>query len=165
MLVERIGAGHLRYRVDRKTGVGEVGRLQRRVSHSQECSSTSGARVSHRKRFWKNWSPFRCSPFWLPTTDRRCSTLPAQGRRAPRVEGTRCATSDPTDMGTEKTTKAPEGTAAGVTAGGVIGGTLGLLAGVGMLAVPGLAPFIPLCFPFAMTLLLVPQNHIHFPAD
>jgi len=84
MLVERISAGHLRYRVDRKTGVGEVGRLQRRVSHSQECSSTSGARVSRRKRFWKNWSPFRCSPFWLPTTDGRCSTLPAQGRRAPR---------------------------------------------------------------------------------
>lgn len=71
----------------------------------------------------------------------------------------------PKDMGTEKTTKAPEGTAAGVTAGGVIGGTLGLLAGVGMLAVPGLAPFIALCFPFAMTLLLVPQNHLHFPAD
>ncbi len=33
------------------------------------------------------------------------------------------------DMGTEKATKAPEGTAAGVTAGGVIGGTLGVLAG------------------------------------
>src|SRR5580692_6182709 len=48
----------------------------------------------------------------------------------------------PKDMGTEKATKAPEGTAAGVTAGGVIGGTLGLLAGVGLLAVPGLAPFI-----------------------
>jgi hypothetical protein len=46
------------------------------------------------------------------------------------------------DMGTEKTTKAPEGTAAGVTAGGVIGVTLGLLAGVGLLAVTGLAPFI-----------------------
>jgi hypothetical protein len=46
------------------------------------------------------------------------------------------------DMGTEKTTKAPEGTAVGVTAGGVIGGTLGLLAGVGLLAIPGLGPFI-----------------------
>jgi len=66
MLVERIGAGHLRYRVDRKTRVGEVGRLQRRVSHSQECSSTSGARVSRRKRLWKNWSPFRCSPSGYP---------------------------------------------------------------------------------------------------
>jgi hypothetical protein len=46
------------------------------------------------------------------------------------------------NMGTEKETKAPEGTAVGVTAGGVIGGTLGLLAGVGLLAIPGLGPFI-----------------------
>src|SRR6202166_2395796 len=48
----------------------------------------------------------------------------------------------PKDMGTEKATKAPEGAAAGVTAGGVIGGTLGVLAGVGLLAIPGLGPFI-----------------------
>src|ERR1035438_5171034 len=46
------------------------------------------------------------------------------------------------NMGTEKETKAPEGPAAGVSAGGVIGGTLGLLAGVGLLAIPGLGPFI-----------------------
>ena len=46
------------------------------------------------------------------------------------------------DMGMEKATKAPEGTAAGVTAGGVIGGALGVLAGVGLLAIPGLGPFI-----------------------
>jgi hypothetical protein len=45
-------------------------------------------------------------------------------------------------MGTEKATKAPEGATAGVTAGGVIGGTLGVLAGVGLLAIPGLGPFI-----------------------
>lgn len=45
-------------------------------------------------------------------------------------------------MGTEKATKAPEGTAAGVTAGGVIGGTLGVLAGIGILAIPGLGPYI-----------------------
>jgi hypothetical protein len=48
----------------------------------------------------------------------------------------------PRDMGTEKATKAPEGAAAGVTAGGVIGGTLGVLAGIGLLAIPGLGPFI-----------------------
>src|SRR5664279_1218806 len=42
----------------------------------------------------------------------------------------------------EKNTKAPEGTAAGVTTGGVVGGTLGLLAGIGVLAIPGLGPFI-----------------------
>jgi hypothetical protein len=48
----------------------------------------------------------------------------------------------PKDMGTEKATKAPEGAAAGVTTGGVIGGALGVLAGVGLLAIPGLGPFI-----------------------
>lgn len=42
----------------------------------------------------------------------------------------------------EKDTKAPEGTAVGVTTGGVIGGTLGVLAGVGMLAIPGIGPLI-----------------------
>src|SRR3982075_1165276 len=42
----------------------------------------------------------------------------------------------------KKDTKAPEGTTTGVAAGGAIGGTLGLLAGVGALAIPGLGPFI-----------------------
>jgi len=46
------------------------------------------------------------------------------------------------DVATEKSTKAPEGAATGATTGGVIGGTLGLLAGVGLLAIPGLGPFI-----------------------
>ncbi len=42
----------------------------------------------------------------------------------------------------EKSTKAPEGTAAGATTGGMIGGTLGLLAGIGALAIPGVGPLI-----------------------
>jgi uncharacterized membrane protein len=46
------------------------------------------------------------------------------------------------DFAHEKNTKAPEGTTTGVMAGGVIGGTLGLLAGIGALAIPGLGPFI-----------------------
>src|SRR5471032_1105643 len=46
------------------------------------------------------------------------------------------------DFAHEKHTKAPEGTTTGVAAGGTIGGTLGLLAGVGALAIPGLGPFI-----------------------
>ena len=45
-------------------------------------------------------------------------------------------------LGTEKATKASEGAAAGVTAGGIIGGTVGLLAGAGLLAIPGLGPFM-----------------------
>src|SRR5215467_5762299 len=46
------------------------------------------------------------------------------------------------DFAHEKGTKAPEGMATGATAGGVVGGTLGLLAGIGALAIPGLGPFI-----------------------
>ena len=42
----------------------------------------------------------------------------------------------------KKDTKAPEGTTTGVAAGGAIGGTLGLLAGIGALAIPGVGPFI-----------------------
>jgi len=46
------------------------------------------------------------------------------------------------DFAHEKNTKAPEGTTTGVAAGGAVGGTLGLLAGIGALAIPGLGPFI-----------------------
>ena len=46
------------------------------------------------------------------------------------------------DFAHEKNTKAPEGAATGAGAGGVVGGTLGLLAGIGLLAVPGVGPFI-----------------------
>lgn len=46
------------------------------------------------------------------------------------------------DFAHEKHTKAPEGTTTGVVAGGVIGGTIGLLAGIGVLAIPGLGPLI-----------------------
>lgn len=46
------------------------------------------------------------------------------------------------DFAHEKHTKAPEGAATGAGAGAVIGGTLGLLAGIGALAIPGLGPFI-----------------------
>lgn len=46
------------------------------------------------------------------------------------------------DFATEKNTKAPEGTTTGVGVGGVVGGTLGLLAGIGALAIPGVGPLI-----------------------
>src|ERR1700686_2193214 len=46
------------------------------------------------------------------------------------------------DFAHEKNTKAPEGTATGAGAGAVVGGTLGVLAGIGALAIPGLGPFI-----------------------
>lgn len=53
----------------------------------------------------------------------------------PDKEGTR-------DFAHEKHTKAPEGALAGAGAGSVVGGTIGLLAGIGLLAIPGLGPLI-----------------------
>jgi hypothetical protein len=69
-------------------------------------------------------------------------TLVAEGFRmedisvlAPENVGTK-------DFAHEKHTKAPECAAAGAGTGAAVGGTLGLLAGVGALAIPGLGPFI-----------------------
>src|ERR1700756_2591809 len=45
-------------------------------------------------------------------------------------------------IGTEKSTKAPEGATAGGGTGAAIGGTFGLLAGIGALAIPGVGPLI-----------------------
>jgi hypothetical protein len=45
-------------------------------------------------------------------------------------------------LGLEKHSKAPEGTATGAAAGGIVGGALGLLAGIGALSIPGAGPFI-----------------------
>jgi heat induced stress protein YflT len=46
------------------------------------------------------------------------------------------------DFAAEKNTKAPEGATTGVGVGGAVGGTLGLLAGIGALAIPGVGPLI-----------------------
>jgi len=46
------------------------------------------------------------------------------------------------DFAHEKGTKAPEGAAAGAGTGGLLGGALGLLAGIGSLAIPGVGPLI-----------------------
>ena len=43
---------------------------------------------------------------------------------------------------TEKNSKAPEGAATGAGSGAVLGGALGLLAGIGALAIPGVGPLI-----------------------
>lgn len=53
----------------------------------------------------------------------------------PNQQGTR-------DFAHEHNTKAPEGAVTGAAGGGLLGGTLGLLAGIGALAIPGLGPFI-----------------------
>jgi hypothetical protein len=46
------------------------------------------------------------------------------------------------DFAHEKNTKAPEGATAGGVSGAVIGGALGWLAGIGMLAIPGIGPLL-----------------------
>jgi len=46
------------------------------------------------------------------------------------------------DFAADHETKAPEGAIAGAGAGGLVGGTLGLLVGIGALAIPGLGPLI-----------------------
>jgi hypothetical protein len=46
------------------------------------------------------------------------------------------------DLGHQNTTKAPEGATAGASSGALLGGALGWLAGVGMLAIPGVGPLI-----------------------
>src|SRR4029453_9839073 len=48
----------------------------------------------------------------------------------------------PRDFAEEKGTKMPEGAATGAATGSVVGGTLGLLAGIGALAIPGVGPLI-----------------------
>src|SRR5258708_8239782 len=42
-----------------------------------------------------------------------------------------------------KHTKAPEGAVAGGSIGAIIGGVLGWLAGIGIIAIPGIGPFVP----------------------
>ena len=46
------------------------------------------------------------------------------------------------EFAVEKETKAPEGAATGAGTGAVVGGALGWLVGIGLLAIPGLGPFI-----------------------
>ena len=46
------------------------------------------------------------------------------------------------DFAHEHHTKAPEGAAAGGICGGAVGGAVGWLAGIGLLAVPGLGPLV-----------------------
>jgi hypothetical protein len=46
------------------------------------------------------------------------------------------------DLAHEKHTKAPEGAAVGAVSGGFAGGAVGLLLGIGAIAIPGLGPFV-----------------------
>lgn len=68
--------------------------------------------------------------------------LQAQGFAASEISVLLPDSSGTGDFGHVKSTKASEGIATGATTGGIAGGALGLLAGIGALAIPGIGPFI-----------------------
>ena len=74
--------------------------------------------------------------------ERAVDTLVNEGFSNADVSVLMSDTQSSKDFAHEKNTKAPEGTTAGVATGGAIGGTLGLLAGIGALAIPGVGPLI-----------------------
>lgn len=86
------------------------------------------------------------SVFCIATTqgqaERIVDRLQAQGFASSEISVLLPDSGGTGDFGHVKSTKASEGIAVGATTGGVAGGTLGLLAGIGALAIPGLGPFI-----------------------
>jgi hypothetical protein len=74
--------------------------------------------------------------------ERIVERLQAQGFASSEISVLLPDTGGTGDFGHVKSTKASEGIAVGATTGGVAGGALGLLAGIGALAIPGLGPFI-----------------------
>ena len=73
---------------------------------------------------------------------RSVEALRAAGFRLTDVSALIPANSGTKDIALEMNSKAPEGTATGAGAGALLGGALGWLAGIGMLAIPGIGPFI-----------------------
>ena len=92
----------------------------------------------------KNTAVFGIYPSAL-AAERAVDTLIAAGFASSAISVLLPDSRSTKEFAHEKDTKAPEGTTVGVTAGGAIGGTLGVLAGVGMLAIPGIGPFIAAC--------------------
>jgi hypothetical protein len=76
------------------------------------------------------------------STEYAVDRLMAEGFRKEDISVLLPEQSGTKDFAHEKQTKAPEGTTTGAVAGGAVGGTLGLLAGIGALAIPGVGPFI-----------------------
>src|ERR1700737_1924687 len=76
------------------------------------------------------------------TVERAADTLVKSGFSASHISALLPENLGSKQIGTEKATKAPEGAAAGAGSGAVLGGTLGLLAGIGALAIPGVGPLI-----------------------
>jgi len=75
-------------------------------------------------------------------TARAVDALVQNGFRAEDVSVLMADNVGTKDFATEKHTKAPEAATTGAVAGGIAGGTLGLLAGLGTLAIPGIGPLL-----------------------
>jgi hypothetical protein len=78
----------------------------------------------------------------LPSADNATDTLVRTGFPAADISALLPDNLGGKEIGTQKATKAPEGAATGAGSGAVLGGALGLLAGIGALAIPGVGPFI-----------------------
>ncbi len=78
----------------------------------------------------------------LPSADNATDTLVRSGFPAADISALLPDNLGTKEIGTQKATKAPEGAATGAGSGAVLGGALGLLAGIGALAIPGVGPFI-----------------------
>lgn len=74
--------------------------------------------------------------------DRAVDSLIAAGYSSSNISALLPDTESTRAFAHEKDTKAPEGATVGVTTGGVVGGALGVLAGLGALAIPGVGPLI-----------------------
>jgi hypothetical protein len=77
-----------------------------------------------------------------PEVEKAVDSLVADGFRTEDISVLLPENVGTKDFAHEKNTKAPEGAITGAGTGVVVGGTLGLLAGIGALAIPGLGPFI-----------------------
>jgi len=78
----------------------------------------------------------------LSSADHATDTLVRSGFPASDISALLPENLGSRQIGTEKASKAPEGAATGAGSGAVLGGTLGLLAGIGALAIPGVGPLI-----------------------
>jgi hypothetical protein len=78
----------------------------------------------------------------VPAADSATDQLVGSGFSAAEVSALLPENLGTRPIGTEKATKAPEGAATGAGSGAVLGGALGLLAGMGALAIPGVGPLI-----------------------
>src|SRR5580700_2351849 len=78
----------------------------------------------------------------VPAADSATDQLVRSGFSAAEVSALLPENLGTRPIGTEKATKAPEGAATGAGSGAVLGGALGLLAGMGALAIPGVGPLI-----------------------